>query len=298
MIPLRAHAILVSLFCLACSKPGDDSEAKRSPIPEPAPGAKLPADLAIPVEQGSKVVFTIKAEMLNSRKPDFKDDERQAWRLDKILEQEVFPPGSILEASGTDGVGISMQRPASDTEPLPVLVLTRRAEVVAAIVKASDPFPDYHGQGGRLHRPGDPLPRLLTSVVRLRVQPGDSGSPSGEATIETLKLKVGDSAPVTVSAELIAKLPSSKVMGDSGGERTQWDLRDLVKASAGEEAVLVKVVGATELEITPEQWKNAAQRPALQENRRRELKFQWLDKDSGDDPDASVRSVRLLHIQR
>ena len=298
MIALRAQAIVVSLLCLACSKPGEDSEAKRSPIPEPAPGATLPSDLAIPVELANKVVFTIKAEMLNDRKPDFKDDERQAWRLDKILDEKVFPPGSVLEASGSDGVGISMHRPKSDDEPLPVIVLTRRAEVVAAIVKASDPFPDYHGQGGRLHRPGDPLPRLLTSLVRLRVSPSGSGAPAEVPTIETLQFQVGESPPVTLSAELIAALPSSKVMGDAGGERTRWDLRDVVKASAGEDAILVKVVGDSELAISAEQWKNAAHRPVLQENRRGELKFHWLDKDSGDDPDASVRSVRLLHMKR
>ncbi len=298
MIALRAQAILVSLLCLACSKPGEDSEAKRSPIPEPAPNAELPSDLAIPVELGNKVVFTISAETLKNRKPDFKDDERQAWRLDKLLDKTVFPPGSTLEASGSDGVGISMHRPANDDEPLPVVVLTRRAEVVAAIVKASNPFPDYHGQGGRLRRPGDPLPRLLTSLVRLRVSLSNSGTSNDPPTIETLQLKVGDSPPVTVSAELIEKLPSSKAMGDSGGERTRWNLRDLVKAAAGDGASLVKVVGTSELAITPEQWKNAAQRPVLQENRRRELKFHWLDKDSGEDPDATVRSVRLLHIRR
>ena len=298
MNALRAQAILVSLFCLACSKPGEDSEAKRSPIPEPAPGATLPKGLSIPVELGSAVVFTITSEMLEKRKPDFKDDERQAWRLDKLLDESVFPPGSVLEASGSDGVGISMHRPASDDEPLPVVVLTRRAEVVAAIVKASDPFPDYHGQGGRLHRPGDPLPRLLTSLVRLRVSPSASGAATDAPTMETLKLQVGDSPATTISAELIAKLPSSKVMGDSGGERTRWDLRDLVKASAGEAASLVKVVGASEVEITAEQWKNAALRPVLQDNRRGELKFQWLDKESAASPDGSVRSVRLLQIQR
>ena len=133
---LRAQAVLVSLLCLACSKPGEDSEAKRSPIPEPAPGATVPEALSIPVELEGKVVFTITTEMLEARKPDFKDDERQAWRLDKLLDESVFPKGSVLEASGSDGVGISMNRPASDEEPLPVVVLTRRAEILSLAGRA------------------------------------------------------------------------------------------------------------------------------------------------------------------
>ncbi len=295
---MRASAVLVSLLCLACSKPGEGSEAKRTPIPEPAPGATLPKDLAIPVELGGAVVMTIHAELLDARKPDFEDEERKAWRLDKILDESKFPKGATLEALGADGVGISMHRPETDEEPLPVVALTRRGEVVAALVKGSDPFPDYHGQGGRLHRPGDPLPRLLTSVVRLRVV-GSGASGSAEApTIKTLQLQVGDSPAMTVTAELINKLPSSTVMGDSGGERTRWNVRDLVKASAGDTASLTKVVGASEMEVSEQQWKNAALRPVLQENRRGELKFQWVDTESKVSPDGAVRSVRLLHVTR
>jgi hypothetical protein len=295
---LRASAIVITLCCLACSKPGEGSEAKRSPIPEPAPGATVPSDLAIPVELDGAVVMTIRAEMLEARKPDFEDTERKAWRLDKILDAKTFPPGSILEASGSDGVGISMHRPKNEDEPLPVVALTRRGELVAAIVKASDPFPDYHGQGGRLHRPGDPLPRLLTNVVRLRVSAAGAKVETAIPTIKTLKLQIGDSPAVAISAELVEALPSSTVMGDSGGQRTRWNLRDLVKATAGESAVLTEVVGASESEIAEEQWKDADKRPVLQENRRGELKFQWVDGKSKASEEGSVRSVRLLKIRR
>jgi hypothetical protein len=53
-----------------------------------------------------------------------------------------------------------------------VLYLTRRGEMAAAVIDSADPFPDYHGQGGRLRRPGDPLPRVLpVSELRIRVEP-------------------------------------------------------------------------------------------------------------------------------
>ncbi len=292
---MRALAIAASLLSLACSKPGEGSEAKRSPIPEPAPGATLPSDLSIPVELDGTVVMTIGAELLETRKPDFSDTERKAWRLDKLLDESKFPLGATLEAVGSDGVGIAMHRPENDDEPLPVVALTRRGELVAAIVKASDPFPNYHGQGGRLHRPGDPLPRLLTSLVRLRITAGNAGA--ALPTINTLKLQVGEKFAYTISAELVEKLPSSKVMGDSGSQRTRWDLHDVVKASAGENAVLLKVVGASEVEISEEDWKNASLVPVLQENRRGELKFHWVSSGDATANESSVHSVRLLQIR-
>jgi hypothetical protein len=36
------------------------------------------------------------------------------------------------------------------------------------MVAPGDPFPAYHGQGRRLSRPGDPLPRV-GGVTRIRV---------------------------------------------------------------------------------------------------------------------------------
>lgn len=294
----RAQAILLSLLCVACSKPGEDSQAKRSPIPEPPPGATVPKDLSVPVESAGAVVHTITSSVLSEKDPDFKDEERQAWRLDTLLGETHFPKGSVLEAEGSDGVGISMHHPEAEDDPLPVIVLTRRGEVVAAIVKASDPFPDYHGQGGRLHRPGDPMPRLLTPLVKLRVLPAAAVATGGAPNMGNLSLKIGDNPPNKISAKLIASLPSSKVMGDSGNERTRWNLRDLVKAAGGEKASLTKVVGDGEAEISAEQWANAKLRPVLQENRRGELKFHWLDSESNALEEGSIRAVQLLQMQR
>jgi hypothetical protein len=257
----------------------------------------LPKDFKVPVESGGEIVYTITSAALQELKPDFQDDERQAWRLDTLLSEDVFPAGAVLEAAGSDGVGIAMHRPESAEDPLPVIVLTRRSEIVAAIVKASNPFPDYHGQGGRLHRPGDPMPRLLTPLVKLRIAshaPANNAAPS----VANLSLQIGDAPATKISAKLVASLPSSKVMGESGSERMRWDLRDLVKAAGGEKASLTKVVGDGEVEISAEQWGNAKLRPVLQENRRGELKFHWLDSDSNAIEEGAVRAVQLLQMQR
>ena len=291
-----ATSLLVALLCLGCSKPGDDSEAKRSQIPEPPPGATVPDGLAIPIEIQGKVVRTITSEILAARQPDFADDDRKAWRLDRLLSDKEFPKGAVLEAESVDGVGISMHHPDTPESPLPVLTLTRRGEVIAAVIKENDPFPHYHGHGGRLRRPGDPMPRLLKPLVRLRVS--SSQAPAAAVSgFPNLRLQIDDAAPVQISAALVDALPSSKVTGDSGGERTRWDLRDLVAAAAGPDAVLTKVVGEGEAVIALEDWANKSQAPVLQVNRRGALKFHWLS-DKGEALSGGVRSVRLLQMHR
>jgi hypothetical protein len=41
-----------------------------------------------------------------------------------------------------------------------VIYLTRRGDVIVAALDPKDPFPRWHGEGGRLRRAGDPTPRL------------------------------------------------------------------------------------------------------------------------------------------
>lgn len=171
----RIAAVCLGLTFAAagCSKAGEEAEAKRSPISPPPPSVDLPADLRIPVEVDGRELRAITSADLAAAAPDFADTDRRAWRLAALL-GDAAPAGTRIEAIGEGGVGISMTVPAADTEPQPVLFFTRRGDLVAAAVLADDPFPDYHGQGGRLRRPGDPLPRLTAPVVRLvLVQPAD-----------------------------------------------------------------------------------------------------------------------------
>lgn len=176
---LRA-AILVTLVGLAaaagaCSKAGEESGSKRSPIAPPPSSVDVPAELRIPVTVDGRDAGAITGADLAAAPPDFADDDRRAWRLARLLGDELGP-GAVIEAVGDDGVGITMRVPADDAAPQPVLFLTRRGELVASVVRPDDPFPDYHGQGGRLRRPGDPLPRLTEPVTELVVHRGGGGS--------------------------------------------------------------------------------------------------------------------------
>ncbi len=159
--------VVASLLILsACSRAGEEESGKRAPIAPPPQIIEIPEGLNIPVEVDGKAATPITRATLDGVKPDFADAERRAWRLARIV--PGFSGDAVLEAVGRDGVAVTMRGPASTDEPQPVLFFTRRGEVVATQVRPEDPFPQFHGQGGRLRRPGDTTPRI-SPVVALRV---------------------------------------------------------------------------------------------------------------------------------
>lgn len=159
----------------ACSKAGEEQTGKRAPIPPPPDEPELPADLNIPVEIDGAPSAPVTGKTLAALEPDFADRDRRAWRLTRVL--PAYVPGAAVEALSRDGVSIVLPRPATAEEMQPVLFVTRRGDVVATLVKPEDPFPDFHGQGGRLRRPGDLTPRV-TPVVKLRVHSKGVPAPS------------------------------------------------------------------------------------------------------------------------
>ena len=163
-------ALVTAALFAACSRAGEEeTSAKRAPIAPPPSVIEIPAGLNIPVEVDGAPATAITRATLSAVEPDFADEERRAWRLSRIL--PAFTERAVVEAVGREGMSISMQRPATDDEPQPVLFFTRRGEVVATQVRPEEPFPSFHGQGGRLRRPGDLTPRV-SPVVKLRVHSG------------------------------------------------------------------------------------------------------------------------------
>jgi len=160
--------ILVLVVIAACSRAGEESEAKRAPAPPPPPKVEIPDALTIAVTIDDATAPAITRARLEALAPDFADAERRAWRLTKVV-PELDQPGASVEARGPGGIAIHVDRPADDHTPTPVLFFTRRGEVVVAVVDPANPFPGYHGQGGQLKRPGDPLPRL-SPVTALAVK--------------------------------------------------------------------------------------------------------------------------------
>lgn len=145
---------LLILALVACSKA--TSESDRLQREAPGSGVHVPA-VAIAVTVDGAERGTITSATLAATKPDFVDPERRAWRVATLVPEAVA--GTVVEAAGPTGVAVKFALPTPDGLE-PVLYLTRRGDLVVAAVDPKDPFPKYHGQGGRLHRAGDTMPRV------------------------------------------------------------------------------------------------------------------------------------------
>jgi hypothetical protein len=159
----------IALVFVACSRASDEGQAKKWQAPPPAE-VEIPAALSIGVTIDGSAKPSITSEMLKSTKPDFVDDDHRAWRLPILLGPN--PPGSTVEAVSPIGVSVKFTLPLPDNYE-PVLFLSRRGEVIVAAVDPKDPFPKFHGQGSRLRRPGDSMPRVapVTRLVITRPTP-------------------------------------------------------------------------------------------------------------------------------
>jgi len=158
--------VVATLAAAGCSKPSNESEAKQWPTPLPATkDVQIPADLSIEVVVDGTAQPAITAAMLRDTRPDFVDDERKAWRIPTLVGGAKLP--GTVEASSKAGISMKFRHPTPEGLE-PVLFLTRRGEVIVAALDPKDPFPGHHGQGGRLHRPGDSMPHL-EKVAKLEI---------------------------------------------------------------------------------------------------------------------------------
>jgi hypothetical protein len=154
---------LLVFALVACSKASDQSDRMQRQAPEQS--VQVPAGLSIDVTVDGTAKPPITTATLEAAKPDFVDPERRAWRVTTLVPEAI--PGTVVEASSPSGVAVKLAEPTPEGLE-PVLFLTRRGEVIVAALDPKDPFPKFHGQGGRLHRAGDQMPRV-TPVARLAI---------------------------------------------------------------------------------------------------------------------------------
>ena len=162
-------SLLVAAILCGCQKASESTEAKRMPKPPPPPASS--ADIAafsIGVEIDGATVPPLTAAKLDATTPDYRDDEHRAWRLSTLLGGTTDREGAVIAVTGQKDLTIVMRVPKVKDDSLPVLSINRRGEVMIGLVPPDHPFPAYHGQGGRLARPGDPLPRIA-GVTKIRV---------------------------------------------------------------------------------------------------------------------------------
>lgn len=165
---MRRWALVLALLAsvAACSRASNEAETKQWADKPPPKDMPPPADLAIAIRVNGVAKGTISAAVLIAAKPDFADAERTMWLISTLI-PDAAPRGTTVEAVSPAGVSVKFERPsAAGLEP--VLFLTRRGEVIVSAVDPKEPFPRYHGQGGRLHRAGDSMPRV-GPVARLEI---------------------------------------------------------------------------------------------------------------------------------
>jgi hypothetical protein len=170
---LSVVAGLVCLVCVgalsaACTKASESQDAKRTPKPPPSPSAEPQAPVRIEVEIDGKPAPVIDAARLAAVKPDFEDEDRRAWKIVTLLGPAADRDGVSIAVTGEKGLALVAKPPRAASDPIPVLTTNRRGDPHFALVPANEPFPAYHGRGGRLARPGDPLPRI-SGVTRIVV---------------------------------------------------------------------------------------------------------------------------------
>src|SRR5678815_3681731 len=159
--------LAIALALCACSRASDEGEAKKWQSAPPPKEVDIPAGLSIPVQIDGTDQPPITSDVLRGAKPDFTDAEHRAWRMATLVPAAAH---ATIEAWSPGGVAVKFA-PTEGMEP--VLFLTRRGELIAAAVDPKDPFPRYHGQGSRLRRPGDTMPRVspVTKLAITRATP-------------------------------------------------------------------------------------------------------------------------------
>lgn len=160
----------------ACTKPSESTEAKRTPKPPPAESAAI-VPVTIAVEVDGTPAPAVNDAKLEATTPDFKDDEHRAWKISTLV-PNANRAGETFALTGEQGVTIVLRSPPAPADPVPALMVNRRGELFGTLLDPAQPFPAYHGQGGRLARPGDPTTRIA-GVTKIRAYvDADSGSAS------------------------------------------------------------------------------------------------------------------------
>lgn len=156
---MRRAAWVLLAVAVACDT-GDPNEARRMPKPPPPAGSASVQIREVAVVIDGVAQPALDGAKLDATPPDFSSEDRRAWRFSTLLGPRVDEEGVVVAVTGEKEMVLELPRAKGPDAPIPVLVVSRRGEVMAAMIEADDPFPQYHGRGGRLGRRGDPLPRI------------------------------------------------------------------------------------------------------------------------------------------
>jgi hypothetical protein len=305
---MAVAVLLVLVFGCGKGKGKDGSRAADDRQPAPPPTEIEPTDLpAVPLSFRGQKRPPITGKLLAGLKPDFESTEHRAWKLTSIIGKGLTG-GDVIVVGSSRGVSVTYRVPVDATDRQPVLYMTRRGGLAATLVDPGKPFPEFHGQGGMLGRPGDSTPRVspVLSVEVVATKEGvpvtdDKAAPAPELvaaakkTVAELDVVV-DGKPVVARAILEAMEPTP--LGDDHADtRPTWSLRDIAARVArdGARVVALRTAAGDEIAIDSGTWADAARKPILRGNRRGELKFHWLSADGTLGP-TQLRRVKRVEI--
>ncbi|MFN0249375.1 MAG: hypothetical protein ACKV2T_20990 [Kofleriaceae bacterium] len=161
---MRLSLVMLAMLAIACSRASDEAPKKTWADTPPPADMPVPANLSIAVTVDGAAHAPITAATL-AKKADFEDAERSAWLIASLVPDATNI--AAIEATSPTGMTVKFDRP-NPAGLEPVLFLTRRGDVIVSAIDPKDPFPRYHGQGGRLHRAGDSNPRV-NPVAKLAI---------------------------------------------------------------------------------------------------------------------------------
>jgi hypothetical protein len=174
---MRSGVLFILLVLTGCKRSDDLNASRQMPKLAPPPEAGAVSDIAVTVEIDGHPAPVVDRARLGGTPPDFTDGERRAWRVETLLGLPTDQDGATFTVTGDHDVAIVLRHTSTDPDLIPILAVNRRGQMFAAMVDRSDPFPSYHGQGRRLERRGDPLPRV-EGVKDVAVTRGPMSAPS------------------------------------------------------------------------------------------------------------------------
>lgn len=163
----KPELVAILSIAAACQNGSDLADAKRTPKPPPPESARA-LDVTIAVEVDGSPAPPLDTSRLDAVAPDYVEDDKRGWNLVSLLGDVARRDGVVFAIAGADGPEVLLRLPKTSEDPQPALLASRRGEVVATMVSPQDPFPGYHGRGGRLGRSGTVVPRVV-GVRKIRV---------------------------------------------------------------------------------------------------------------------------------
>ena len=170
---MRTSALVFLVACAACGKsePAKQgmNEGKRMPAPPPTK-REIPADLKITVTVDGEDKPPITHDVLVATPPDWSDkDQRKAWRVARLVGVEETVERSFAITGTTNNITVEFPARSTQNALVPALSLSQRGTMVVEFVDPADPFPRFHGEGGRLGRSPEAEPRV-SGVTRIEAR--------------------------------------------------------------------------------------------------------------------------------